>query len=158
MKHVVVGIDGSNLSRGAFRRAREEARLRSATLEAVHVIPPPHRSIVGDIAGMPYGSSLNEPRSAADNRLQAAKQHAHRELAALVQEESEGSEGPNAKLTVLTAGHPADALMSHAAAADMLVIATRGHGGFEGMLLGSVALQCIQHARCPVLVLTPGAA
>ena len=157
MGRVVVGVDGSNFSRRAFRRAREEARLRSATLEAVYVIPPPHRSLTGDFVGLPYASGVNEPRAAGDERIQVAKQRAYSELTALTREESAGTDGPAPDLTVLTAGHPADALMDHATGADMLVIATRGHGGFTGMVLGSVALQCVQHARCPVLVLTPAA-
>lgn len=50
------------------------------------------------------------------------------------------------------AGHPAQVLVDAAEGADALVIGHRGHGGFPGLALGSVALQCVQHATCPVVV------
>jgi nucleotide-binding universal stress UspA family protein len=156
MGRVVVGVDGSQYSRRAFRRATHEARLRGATLDAVHVFPPPHRSLAGDFAGLPYASAINEPASAAEARMQAAKQRSYDDLAKIVrEEEDDDASGPRPRLVVIPDGHPAEALMEHADGADLLVIGTRGHGGFAGMLLGSVALQCVQHARCPVLILPP---
>jgi len=55
----------------------------------------------------------------------------------------------------VAAEHPAEALIEQSRAADLLVIGTRGYGGFKGMLLGSVARECIQHSHCPVLILPP---
>jgi nucleotide-binding universal stress UspA family protein len=47
---------------------------------------------------------------------------------------------------------PARALIAAAADADLLVVGSRGHGGFAGLLLGSVSQQCAQHAPCPVVI------
>ena len=49
-------------------------------------------------------------------------------------------------------GQPAFVLLQHSADAEMLIIGTRGHGGFVGLLLGSVSSACVAHALCPVLV------
>ncbi len=49
-------------------------------------------------------------------------------------------------------GHPRPALIDASEGADMLVVGRRGHGGFVGLLLGSVSSACVAHARCPVLV------
>jgi len=49
-------------------------------------------------------------------------------------------------------GHPAQVLLDAADGAALLVVGSRGHGGFAGTLLGSVSQHCVYHARCPVLV------
>jgi nucleotide-binding universal stress UspA family protein len=49
-------------------------------------------------------------------------------------------------------GHPVSALLDRAAGADLLVVGNRGHGGFTGMLLGSVSQHLVAHAPCPVVV------
>jgi len=46
-------------------------------------------------------------------------------------------------------------LIDKSAEVDVLVLGHRGRGGFASMLLGSVGLQCVQHARCPVIVVRP---
>ena len=49
-------------------------------------------------------------------------------------------------------GHPAPVLIEAAKGADLLVVGSRGHGEFVGMLLGSVGEHCVSHAPCPVVV------
>ena len=49
-------------------------------------------------------------------------------------------------------GHPAQLLVTAAEGADLVVVGSRGHGGFVGMLLGSVSQHVAAHAPCPVLV------
>ena len=53
-------------------------------------------------------------------------------------------------------GHAADVLVRAAEGADLLVVGSRGHGGFAEMLLGSVSQHCVHHAPCPVLILRDG--
>ncbi|MDT7593071.1 MAG: hypothetical protein QOH45_2602, partial [Pseudonocardiales bacterium] len=52
----------------------------------------------------------------------------------------------------VTQGHPAQVLLDASEGADLLVVGSRGHGGFTGMLLGSVSQYLVTHARCPVVV------
>jgi nucleotide-binding universal stress UspA family protein len=155
MARVVVGVDGSDYSRRAFRRAREEAALRNATFEAVFVYAPPHKDLGTEFGTLPYASSANEPAGAADQRAQQAREKAHSVLAEFVRSETADQNGPAARQVVIPGDHPAETLMGHAANADLLVIGTRGRGGFRGMLAGSVALQLVQHATCPLLILPP---
>jgi nucleotide-binding universal stress UspA family protein len=54
---------------------------------------------------------------------------------------------------VVVHGYPAEVLTDHAAGADLLVVGSRGHGGFTGALLGSVGQHCTHHAPCPVVVI-----
>ncbi|MEV0134140.1 universal stress protein [Dactylosporangium sp. NPDC050688] len=63
-----------------------------------------------------------------------------------------GQDKPVEIRTRVVQGHPAHVLLEAAAGADMLVVGSRGHGTFDGPLLGSVSQHCVQHAPCPVLV------
>jgi hypothetical protein len=57
--------------------------------------------------------------------------------------------------TKLVHGHPAQALIDSSAGAELVVVGSRGRGGFAGMLLGSVSQAVLQHAACPVAVIRP---
>jgi nucleotide-binding universal stress UspA family protein len=63
-----------------------------------------------------------------------------------------GIEPPVTVRATVAEGHPADVLVRAARGADLLVVGSRGHGGFAGSLLGSVSQYCVHHAACPVLV------
>jgi nucleotide-binding universal stress UspA family protein len=56
----------------------------------------------------------------------------------------------------LVEGRPAGALLEAARSADLLVVGSRGRGGFAGLLLGSISAQCVHHAPCPVVVVPHG--
>ena len=71
--------------------------------------------------------------------------------------EAVGGAGDVPVTTHVGAGGPASVLVETAHDADLLVIGSRGLGGFRGMLLGSVTQQVIAHAPCPVVVITPDA-
>ena len=56
---------------------------------------------------------------------------------------------------VIKEGNPAQVLLDESAGADMLVLGSRGLGGFRGLLLGSIGQQCVHHSRCPVVIVPP---
>jgi nucleotide-binding universal stress UspA family protein len=139
-ERVVVGIDGSATSRRALRWARDEAAAREATLGVVHAWHIPAAAV------SPYGWVAVEsaPFSEAAQEL----------LTTAVREEvGERAVAPVAPEVV--EGPAAPVLLDAAVDADLVVVGSRGHGGFTGMLLGSVAQQVARHAPCPVVVVPP---
>ena len=62
-------------------------------------------------------------------------------------------EGGPAMRRLAVQGFPAPVLLGASAGADLLVLGSRGHGGFAGALLGSVGQHCVRHARCPVVII-----
>lgn len=148
MGRIVVGVDGSPGGRAALRFALEEARLRSATLEAVHAwMMPLYEGVPGPfVAGLPPGPPLDDVRRELEG---AARDIIDRALA-----DAGPADGVDVRRTVVESS-PARALLDAAAGADLLVVGSRGRGGFTGLLLGSVSTQCAKHAPCPVAVVKP---
>jgi nucleotide-binding universal stress UspA family protein len=134
---VVVGDDGSTHARDAVLFAVEEGRLRNAD---VHVVSAFSLLSANRPPDLPFGHLP----SSAD--VQAA---------ALAELRSRWSElGSRVDLHAVT-GVPARVLLEVSATADLLVVGARGMGGFEALILGSVADQVMHHALCPVVVM-PG--
>jgi nucleotide-binding universal stress UspA family protein len=140
---MVVGVDGSEPSRSAARWAVEEARLRGARLVAVHAwsyMPSlPVDSLDPMLASPDFGEALG------------------RDAERFVDEEVERlrADAPGVEIEARAVEGPAAAVLGDVAkGADLLVLGTRGHGGFSGLLLGSVSQQVSHHAPCP-LVLVP---
>jgi nucleotide-binding universal stress UspA family protein len=149
-ERIIVGVDGSDGARVALEWAVGEARLRGARLVAVHTwqMPP-----VGAGAADPFGTGAAafNPSLDADlmERVEAgAKQLLEREIAAVDTSSIEVER-------LVEARSAADALLDAARGADLLVVGTRGHGGFKGLLLGSVSQQASHHAPCPVVIVPP---
>jgi nucleotide-binding universal stress UspA family protein len=141
---IVVGVDGSDGARVALEWAVNEARLRGAPLVAVHTwqVPP-----LGMVAGPFDAPSTLDPELM--ERVEAgAKQLLERELDAV---DTSGIEVEK----LVEPRNPADALLDAARDAGLLVVGTRGHGGFKGLLLGSVSQQASHHAPCPVVIVPP---
>ncbi len=140
MKKIVVGVDGSALSHTALRWAYDEAKLHRAELTVVHSWLYPY---VGPRTG------VSEPRD--DMKLDAM-----RELEASIKTLGELGEGAVPIHALLKEGSPAECLIDACADADLLVVGSRGRGGFKALLLGSVSRVIVQHAPCPVAVIRDG--
>jgi nucleotide-binding universal stress UspA family protein len=137
MATVVVGVDGSDGAQDALRFAVEEARLRGAVVRAVMTWDLETLAYTAGAWGpMVDPTGVEESTRAA---LDAAVDKAEADGAATIER-------------VVANGPPARVLVEQARGADMLVVGSRGHGGFAGLLLGSVGQQCAQHAPCPVTI------
>jgi nucleotide-binding universal stress UspA family protein len=134
---IVVGVDGSENSRQALRWAVEEARLRQAWVRVVH-------------AWWLY------PMLDADTEAR----HLTNDASAAVQTfitETLGEERDVEVEAVAVQGQQASAALVDAATdAVLLVVGSRGAGGFSSLLLGSVSQQCAHHASCPVAIVRHG--
>jgi nucleotide-binding universal stress UspA family protein len=149
---VVVGIDGSAGAKEALRWALGEARLRKSPLRAVHAWTFGYSG--GSVEGYPYwGGALSSYSSLGvdlGDLQRAAEDLLERALADV------GDEARDVEIERrVVEGAAAEALVNAAAPGDLLVVGSRGHGGFAALLLGSVSQQCIHHAACPVVIVHP---
>lgn len=135
MARIVVGVDGSASSKEALRWAAAEAQRSGAVLEVVMAWDNPYRDMW--LPSDPPGT----------DRLALVK----RTVNDLV-DEVLGSPPPITVATAAAEGPPAQVLVRAAHGAELLVVGSRGHGGFAGVLIGSVSLHCVSHAPCPVVV------
>lgn len=143
----------------------EEARVRAWELELVTVQPPPPvpgaRSPVDAAVYAYMWMGVPPPTSGSDADIERRREQlaAHWRHEAESRLEDELRQLDPAALpekvtrSVIGADHPARALLDMAEWAQLLVVGSRGLGGFAGMLLGSVSQQCVRHATSPVLVL-----
>ena len=138
---IVVGVDSSEGGKAALRFALEEARLRQATLRVVHTWQFGYIGVSGIEGFAPVvGADLGDLRRTAEIALDA------------VMHEVVPSSGGIAIERRVSEGAPATVLVDESRQADLLVVGSRGHGGFAGLLLGSVSQQCAHHAACPVVI------
>lgn len=133
---VVVGVDGSPGSSTALAFAAVEARLRHAVLRVVHgwSIPPMVYPMV--MTAEAFEQLPKQARSRVDGQVAEVL-------------------GPDPGLTVETVveeGPAAEVVLEAAKGADLVVVGSRGRGGFAGLLLGSVSSQVAHHAPCPVVI------
>jgi nucleotide-binding universal stress UspA family protein len=132
---IVVGVDGSDSSRHALRWAARQAQLTGARLEVVITWELP--TSFGWVP--PYPSDFNptqDAQKAVDDEVGAALR-AYPDVVAQ---------------TTVVEGHPAPTLVQASIGADLVVLGSRGHGEFAGMLIGSVSQHLVSTAHCPVLV------
>lgn len=141
MQTIVVGYDGSDEARAALAWGLDEAKLRGAKLRVVHAwsLTPMAVGSMGPGA-FPSANDIGALESASRELLTSAVD----ELAA---------SNPDVPIEhELVRGGAAQALLAAAGDAELLVVGSRGHGGFAGLLLGSVSHQCASHAPCPVVI------
>jgi nucleotide-binding universal stress UspA family protein len=135
---VVVGVDGSDCSHEALRFAVNEARMRGARLRIV---------TAWRIPAMAYASAFApgiDPQFFQHTAASASKE-ATAEARRIAPDLEIEATTPEAQ--------PAGALLSASENADLLVVGSRGHGGFASLLLGSVSQQLAHHARCPLTII-----
>ena len=140
MSGIVVGFDGSDSSLRALDWAVKEAALQHAPLTVLTV----HQVVASHWTGNPvvYAEDLPEQEKAR----QAAEE-------ALGKAVSQLSTGKPASATVRAlSGLAAGALIDASGDADLMVVGSRGAGGFASLLMGSVSSQVVHHAACPVVV------
>ena len=139
MGKIAVGVDGSECAKDALVWAIEEAALRRADVIAVHAyqVPVAVPTLGGFAYTVPDIDFEAEARQLLDNAIK---------------EVTGGSDPVTIERRVVQRG-AAEALIRTSGAADLLVVGSRGFGGFRGLLLGSVGHQCVQHAHCPVVVI-----
>jgi len=131
---IVVGVDGSEPSKLALRWAAKLAAGLGARVDAVAAWHSP--------SSLGYGYVPEDWRPDLD---------AEKQLTATV-EEVFGDDRPEGMRMLTAEGNPAEVLIAESATAQMIIVGSRGHGGFVGMLIGSVSASAAEHAKCPVLV------
>ena len=136
MKRIVVGVDGSGAAAVAVEWAVELAAQVGATLHLVSAFE------------LRYGWI-----EAYEPDIEKWRAEAQRATNAMLDDMVDNVSGPNVEITRAVVEAPAArALFDESKDADLLVVGSRGLGGFKGLLLGSVSQQCVQHSDCPVVV------
>lgn len=137
---VVVGVDGSSSSLAAVEAAAQEARWRRAELRVVHAIWPVIAPGPVPMAAAPFGPPEGVLPAAAERLVTEALRRA-------------GNVAPQVEVThEVVAGEALTVLELQSRDADLVIIGSRGRGGFVGMLLGSTAVYLTAHSQCPVMV------
>jgi nucleotide-binding universal stress UspA family protein len=135
----VAGVDGSPSSLAALRWAVQQARLTGATVDAVIAWHYP-------VLAVPVGPAPAAILDTADFE-KAADEVLTDAISAAVESSSDVRVNAQVK-----EGNAAQVLLDAAAGADLLVVGSRGHGGFAEALLGSVSQHCVHHAPCAVVI------
>jgi nucleotide-binding universal stress UspA family protein len=153
---IVVGVDGSAGSDAALRWAVAEARLRGSRLRVVHAYQLPHVPLTEVGVGAAGGMALPTVFTEDGERLRRAVEAQARRVLdeALGRLDGGSTEGLEIE-RVAAEGPPAQTLIDASRGAELLVVGSRGRGGFLGLLLGSVSQQCAHHPPCPVVILPP---
>ena len=144
MSGIVVGIDGSHHATQALEWAMAEAAVRKADLTVIAVNSVPAGYWTKDPVTMPGDAErVEEIRKSAQEAVDNA-------AAAL------GDQEPNSVHVVALSGFPAKTLVDASETSDLVVVGSRGGGGFGALFLGSVSSQVVHHAKCPVVVIPHG--
>ena len=137
---IVAGVDGSPASLAALQWAVGQAAATGGTVQAV--IAWQYPSVIGGYGWAPVALAESSGYEEIAQKTLAG---------AIAAVDSAGRDVPVTSL--VREGNAAQVLVDAAADAELLVVGSRGHGGFAGALLGSVSLHCVHHAPCPVAVI-----
>jgi nucleotide-binding universal stress UspA family protein len=153
---IVVGVDGSEGSVAALRWALDEARLRGSRVRVVHAYRSPHVPLADAELGVAGGMGVPVMVAQGGEELQRAVESQARHVidASVRGAGDDAVEGLEIEREAIE-GPTAQTLIEAARGAELLVVGSRGRGGFVGFLLGSVSQQCAQHPPCPVVILPP---
>lgn len=144
MSGIVVGIDGSPQASRALDWAMAEAGVRKADLTVIAVNSVPAGYWTTQPVTLPGDAErVEEIRKSAQESVDKA-------AVAL------GDQQPKSVHVVALSGFPAKTLIDASENSDLVVVGTRGGGGFGALFLGSVSSQVVHHAKCPVVVVPPG--
>jgi nucleotide-binding universal stress UspA family protein len=139
MDEILVGVDGSEDSKRALRWAVQEAQCRGLPIRALYAYVT-----VPEVAATP----LTPPPPNVDLR-QRAEEMLRETVADAV---GDADVKVNREVIAVRGGGIAHALLDYAKDAQLLVLGSRGLGGFIGLMVGSISQQCVAHAPCPVVV------
>jgi nucleotide-binding universal stress UspA family protein len=139
VNRIVVGIDGSETARRALEWAVQEARIHQASVECVHAWTSQYVDGYPLVGGFDSASVQSAARATLDAAVESV--------------DTDGLSAP--VIRTLAFGSGAEGILTAAEDADLVVVGSRGRGGFRGLLLGSVSHQTVHHATCPVVVLPP---
>ena len=145
MSGIIVGVDGSDHSRLALAWAMREAVQHHVPLTVMTVRPAPVRPATRIFWAVPDLPDNSHDPELARKAVQEFVDKVANEI---------GETGPEVAVSV-SAGDPAEELVKASRDADMLVVGSRGSGGFARLLMGSVSSQVTHHAACPVVII-PG--
>jgi nucleotide-binding universal stress UspA family protein len=140
MPGIVVGIDGSHHSTRALEWALKEAALERAPLTVLTVHAVPASPWTGNPVLM--GGDAEDQ----EKMLQAAEELTRKVTSQL------GESAPDSITVRALSGYPSQTLIDASKDADLVVVGSRGAGGFARLLVGSVTSQVVEHAHCPVVV------
>jgi nucleotide-binding universal stress UspA family protein len=132
--HIVVGVDGSDSSINSLRQAAKLATAFGGSVEAVNVWQFP-ASVIGYFP--PDWSPADDAKKILSDSVLAVF----------------GAQPPTWLEQTVLEGSPAKELVAASKGADLLIVGSRGHGGFAGLLLGSGSSVCAEYASCPILVM-----
>ena len=139
MSGIIVGVDGSGHSHRALEWAMAEAAIRQAPLTVITVA----QTVISHWGAIHYP----EDTALTERTRQAIEEAIEKTRAKL------GDPGPTSVTIEMVTGMPAEEILKAARGADMIVVGSRGVGGFSRLLLGSVSAQLTHHSPCPVVVI-----
>ena len=140
MTGIVVGMDGSLHAGHALEWAMREAAMRHVALAVLAVNPA--------MASPWTGNPLTVPNDA--ETVRQVREAAHEAIAKAAADVGEAQ--PASVAVTAFSGFPAQALIEASRSADLIVIGSRGTGGFDSLRLGSISSQVVHHGACPVVI------